>query len=127
MGGQVGVGDGVGVGGGRVATGVSVGSGEGEGVTLGVLDGERVGLDVSCGVAVVEGASATGLSVGDPQAPRLQLVQSSARSSSTAGRRIYILSLQHNVEKVAKQPTCQIVVFTVASGHDFLDVPAILG
>jgi hypothetical protein len=102
MGGRVGVGEGVGVRGGRVATVVNVGSGEGDGVALGVPDGEMVGLGIAGRVAVVEGARATGLPVGGPQALRLQLVQSSARNNSTAGRRIGILSLLDNVEKVAE-------------------------
>lgn len=102
MGGRVGAGEGVGARGGGVATVVNVGSVKGDGVVLGVLDGERVGLGIAGRVAVVEGARATGLPVGGPQALRLQLVQSSARNNSSAGRCIGILSLQDNVEKVAE-------------------------
>ena len=87
MGGRVEVGDGgeVAVGGGRVAVGAGVR--EGDGKVLGVPEGGRVGVGVVSGPAVLVGIRATGSSVGDPQAVRLPLIQSSARRSSTVGRR----------------------------------------
>ncbi len=107
IGGRVGVGDGVGTGEGmKVAAVVGVGVGDGNGVVLGgglgVVDEVRVAVLVVGEVGAADATCETGSSPGCPHDVRLDAVQSSARSTSTAERRIGNLPLQDDVKEIAE-------------------------
>lgn len=92
-----------------------------------VSDGEGVGPGVAVATEVADGTTVTGEAGTGPHPARFQLASRSARSSSSAGRCIGVFPLTDQVQKIPENAACQVIVFPVAGGDDFLHVPALLG